>query len=152
MSKQSRHEKPARRMVYEDWMGNSDALMWHIERDPLLRSTVLGVWVLDRVLDRRGFAATLERTMRHVPRLRQRVVDDPLGVAPPRWEVDPHFDLSYHVRRVRAPGSGTIRDLLEMAAPWRCKPSTRIDRCGNCMTLRGCRKGAAASFSRSTTR
>jgi hypothetical protein len=32
----------------------------------------------------------------HVPRLRQRVVEDPLGVAPPRWEVDPHFDLSYH--------------------------------------------------------
>ena len=118
MSKQSGREKPARRgMIYEDWMGNSDALMWHIERDPLLRSTVLGVWVLDRAPDRRGFAATLERTMRHVPRLRQRVVDDPLGVAPPRWEVDPHFDLSYHVRRVRVPGDGTIRNLLDMAAP-----------------------------------
>lgn len=118
MSKQSGRERPAKRsIIYEDWMSDSDALMWHIERDPLLRSTVLSVWVLDRVPDRRGFAATIERTMRHVPRLRQRVVEDPLGVAPPRWEVDPHFDLSYHVRRVRIPGTGAIRDLLDMAAP-----------------------------------
>jgi diacylglycerol O-acyltransferase len=118
MGKQSGRERPAKRgIIYEDWMSDSDALMWHIERDPLLRSTVLSVWVLDRVPDRRGFTATLERTMRHVPRLRQRVVEDPLGVAPPRWEVDPHFDLSYHVRRVRVPGTGAIRDLLDMAAP-----------------------------------
>jgi diacylglycerol O-acyltransferase len=118
MSKQSGRAQPARRrVIYEDWMSDSDALMWHIERDPLLRSTVLSVWVLDRVPDRRGFAATIERTMRHVPRLRQRVVEDPLGVASPRWEADPHFDLSYHLRRVRVPGAGTVRDLLDMAAP-----------------------------------
>ncbi len=118
MSKQSGRGKPTKRgVIYQDWMNDSDALMWHIERDPLLRSTVLSVWVLDRAPDRAGLAATLERTMRHVPRLRQRVVEDPLGVALPRWEIDPHFDLAYHVRRVRVPGAGTLRDLLDMAAP-----------------------------------
>jgi len=111
-------EKPTGHgIIYEDWMRDSDALMWHIERDPLLRSTVLSVWLLDRAPDPAGFAATLDRTMRHVPRLRQRVIEDPLGVAPPRWEIDPHFDLSYHVRRARVPGAGTVRDLLDMAAP-----------------------------------
>jgi len=102
---------------FEDRLSDSDALMWHIERDPLLRSTVLSVWVLDRAPDRAGFAATLERTMRHVPRLCHRAVEDPLGVAPPRWERDPHFDLAYHVRRLRVPGAGTLRDLLDLAAP-----------------------------------
>jgi diacylglycerol O-acyltransferase / wax synthase len=113
----SRGKRAPHGMVYQDWMGDNDALMWHIERDPLLRSTVLGVWLLDRAPDQKRFAATLERTMRHVPRLAQRVVEDPLGVAPPRWEPDPLFEPSYHVRRVRAPGAGTLRDLLDMAAP-----------------------------------
>ena len=52
-----------------------------------------------------------------VPRLRQHVVLDPLGAAPPRWELDPHFDLAYHERRLRAPGAGSLRDLLDLAAP-----------------------------------
>lgn len=118
MSKRhSREKRPQRAVVYEDWMSDSDALMWHIERDPLLRSTVLSVWLLDRPPDKERLAATLERTIRHVPRLRQRVVEDPLGVAPPRWELDPFFDLSYHVRRVRVPGGGTTRELLDLAAP-----------------------------------
>ncbi|HXQ21473.1 MAG TPA: wax ester/triacylglycerol synthase family O-acyltransferase [Candidatus Acidoferrales bacterium] len=113
----NRRKHPPRGVVYEDWMGESDALMWHIERDPLLRSTVLGVWLLDRAPDSQRFAATLERTLHHVPRLRQRVVEDPVGVAPPRWESDPFFDLSYHIRHVRVPGTGTLRELLDMAAP-----------------------------------
>jgi len=118
MNKRDKAQKhPHRGVVYEEWMGDADALMWHIERDPLLRSTVLSVWLLDRVPDQERFAATLERTIRHVPRLRQRVVEDPLGVAPPRWEEDPFFDLSYHIRRVRVPGGGTTRELLDMAAP-----------------------------------
>jgi len=44
-------------------------------------------------------------------------VEDPLGVAPPRRERDPHFDLAYHVRRLRVPAAGTLRDLLDLAAP-----------------------------------
>jgi diacylglycerol O-acyltransferase len=102
---------------YDDWMSDSDSLMWHIERDPLLRSTVLTVWVLDQPPDLELFRNALERTQRRVPRLRQRVVEDPLGVSPPRWVEDPLFDPDYHVRRIRAPGEGTLRDLLDLAAP-----------------------------------
>ena len=117
MGKTERGQKAGRGVVYEDWMSDNDALMWHIERDPLLRSTVLSVWLLDRAPERKRFAATLERIMQHVPRLRQRVVEDPLGLAAPRWEADPLFDLSYHVRRLRVPGAGSVRDLLDLAAP-----------------------------------
>jgi hypothetical protein len=102
---------------YDDWMNDSDALMWHIERDPLLRSTVLSVWLLDRTPDPALFENALARTRHLVPRLAQRVVEDPLGVSPPRWIDDPLFDPAYHVRRVRVPGEGTLRNLLDLAAP-----------------------------------
>ena len=103
--------------VYEERMGDSDALTWTIERDPLLRSTIVSAWLLDRTPDLDRARAKVEHTARLIPRLRQRVATDPLGVAPPRWEEDPYFDLAYHVRRVGAPGKGTVRDFLDVAEP-----------------------------------
>jgi WS/DGAT/MGAT family acyltransferase len=103
--------------VYEDRMSDADALTWTIERDPLLRSTIVSVWLLDRLPDPDRLRRALERTLRRIPRLRQRVVEDPLGVAPPRWRDDPRFRLPYHVRRLGAPGKGTERDLLDLAEP-----------------------------------
>ncbi len=102
---------------YEEWMSDGDALMWNIERDPVLRSTVTSVWILDRMPDLERFEATFDRALHKIPRLRQRVVADGLGVATPRWEDDPLFDRSFHVRRLRAPGEGDLRDLLDLAAP-----------------------------------
>ena len=102
---------------YEEWMSDSDALMWHIERDPVLRSTVMSVWLLDRAPDPERFEATFDKAAAEIPRLRQRVVADGVGVATPRWEEDPLFDRDYHVRRIRAPGDGSLRDLLDVASP-----------------------------------
>lgn len=102
---------------YEEWMSSGDALMWHIERDPLLRSTVTAIWVLDRVPDRDLFFAAVGRAVEVVPRLRQRAASDRYGIAPPRWESDPNFDMSYHVRRERLGGDGSLRELLDHAAP-----------------------------------
>ena len=28
---------------YDEWMSESDSVLWHIERDPLLRSTITSV-------------------------------------------------------------------------------------------------------------
>lgn len=109
--------KPKTTIAFDEWMSDNDALMWRIERDPLLRSTIVCIWILDGMPDRVRLHTTLEKTERLVPRLRQRVVADPLGVSPPRWEADPFFDVGYHVRTLRVPGAGTLRDLLDMAAP-----------------------------------
>jgi hypothetical protein len=49
--------------------------------------------------------------------MRQRVRSNPLSVAPPRWEVDPHFDLDFHLRFVRAGGDRTVRSVLDLAEP-----------------------------------
>jgi WS/DGAT/MGAT family acyltransferase len=102
---------------YDDWMGPADALLWNNERDPMLRSTILSVMVLDGPPDEERFRGAVERCLTRIPRLRQRVVLDPLGAAPPRWEADPNFDLGFHMRRVGAPGAGGLRDLLDFAAP-----------------------------------
>ena len=98
-------------------MSDADALMWGIEKDPLLRSTITAVAVLDRAPDRDRLLDKVERASRLIPRLRQRAVSSALVPAPPRWVVDPNFDLRYHLRWVQAPAPGSLRTLLDMAAP-----------------------------------
>ena len=44
-------------MQFETRMSDSDALMWHIEKDPILRSTITAVAFLDRRPDRAAPAA-----------------------------------------------------------------------------------------------
>jgi diacylglycerol O-acyltransferase len=104
-------------MRFEQRMSDQDALMWAIEKDPLLRSTITTVSVLESSPDRERFEEQLERATRTVPRLRQRVVSAPLSAAPPRYVIDENFDLAYHVRWLKAPGDGSLRELLDMAAP-----------------------------------
>jgi WS/DGAT/MGAT family acyltransferase len=104
-------------ILYEDRMSDADALMWNIEKDPALRSTITAVFLFDKVIDRDILLHRFERLSRVVPRLRQRVRGNPLSVAPPRWETDPHFDLHFHLWWVRCPGKGTQRDLMAVAEP-----------------------------------
>ena len=104
-------------LQFESRMSDSDALMWHIEKDPLLRSTITALTVLDQAPDRERLLDKLERGTRLVPRLRQRVVGNVFSLAPPRWEIDPNFDLRYHLRSAGVPGAGSMADLLTMAAP-----------------------------------
>ena len=102
---------------FDDRMSDADALMWTIEKDPLLRSTITTVSTFDGPLDHKRFLEVVERASRAVPRLRQRVQSNPWSIAPPRWEVDPHFDLAFHVRFLRVAGDGTLRDVLDLAEP-----------------------------------
>jgi WS/DGAT/MGAT family acyltransferase len=102
---------------FDDWMSENDAVMWHMERDPLLRSTITTVWVLDCQPDQSRFDEMLSRATAAIPRLRQRVVADSRGIAPPKWETDPLFEPDYHIRHGRVGGDGTLRDLLDAAEP-----------------------------------
>lgn len=104
-------------ITFEPRMSAADALMWSIEKDPMLRSTITTVFLLDRAPDRELFRNRMERVTRLVPRLRQRVRGHPYSIAPPRWEIDPNFDLDYHLRWMRAAGGGTSRELFDLAEP-----------------------------------
>jgi len=103
-------------LQYDEWMSESDSVLWHIERDPLLRSTITSVWFLDSVPDRHRLDAVVARMVSRIPRLRQHVVDQQPGMAPPRWMTDPNFDLDYHYSWARLPGRRNARrDVLDHA-------------------------------------
>ncbi len=96
-------------------MRDSDAFAWHMEKDPLLRSTVVCVLLLDRSPEWDRVMERLERLSRVAPGFRHRVVSPPLRLATPRWVVDPDFDLSWHVRRFEAAEPRTLAAVLEFA-------------------------------------
>ena len=106
-------ERPLR---FERRMSDAEALMWTIEKDPGLRSSFLQLTLLDRAPDFARFRRRMERAVRVLPRLAQRVVPPPARFAPPEWADDPSFDLDFHVRRLALPAPGTERQLLDLAA------------------------------------
>ncbi|MGH9024529.1 MAG: wax ester/triacylglycerol synthase domain-containing protein, partial [Acidimicrobiia bacterium] len=102
---------------FPSYMSDSDALLWNVERDPLLRSTIVTVALLDRSPDWDRLRAKIERGTRLIPRLRQRVLVPPLRLGPPQWSGDPDFDLDYHLRHLRLPFGGDLGSVLELVRP-----------------------------------
>lgn len=93
----------------------SDFFAWNMERDPLLRSTIVAVSFFDGVPDWDVLVERIERATRLTPTFRQRLVGSPFRLAPPRFEVDPDFDLAWHLRRLSAPAPGDVRTVLDFA-------------------------------------
>ena len=86
------HRMTARNGAY---MGASDAFSWHMERDPVLRpSIVVAVW-LDRAPDWDTLVARVDLISRLMPSLRQRVVESPLPGIAPRWAYDPQIGRAH---------------------------------------------------------
>jgi WS/DGAT/MGAT family acyltransferase len=96
-------------------MLHSDAFAWYMEKDAVLRSTVVAIIRLDRSPDWERLHRRTDRLTRLVPKLRMRVQVPPLRIGPPLWTVDDSFDLDFHLRRANAPGAGTWADVLEFA-------------------------------------
>ncbi len=99
-----------------------DTVMWRVEADPALRSTMIGIELLDTTPDWERFRAAHDWASRMVPRLRQRVVELPLGLGTPRWSVQSDFDLRYHVRRYSLGAWGGWPELLDAAAQFAMTP------------------------------
>ena len=92
-----------------------DQLMHRGEANPRTRSGIMGVELLDVTPDWEQYRARFEQASRKAIRLRQKVVMPSLPTAAARWVVDPDFNLDFHVRRVRAPGAGTLREVFDFA-------------------------------------
>ncbi len=99
-----------------------DYLMFRGEGNPHSRSPILAVSLLDTNPGIERLRAAFDRASRVVLRLRQRVVAPALPVTSAQWVVDPDFDLTYHVRRVRAPAPGRVRDVLDLATSMMAAP------------------------------
>ncbi|HYB46596.1 MAG TPA: wax ester/triacylglycerol synthase family O-acyltransferase [Streptosporangiaceae bacterium] len=98
-----------------DELSPLDYLMHRGESHPATRSAFLGLEILDRPADWGRLREAMDRASRVVIRMRQKVVIPPIPATPPRWVVDPDFDLDYHLRRVALPAPGTLRQLLDLA-------------------------------------
>jgi diacylglycerol O-acyltransferase len=98
-------------------MSDEDALMWHVEKDPILRSTIVAVAIFDGTPDFDRLRDRIDRATSFIPRLRQRVLSPPFRLGPPRWSVEQTFDLDFHLRRMRLPEPGTERALLDVLQP-----------------------------------
>src|SRR4030081_1719025 len=86
-------------------LSNVDAAWLRME-DPTNLMMVTGILVFEEPLDPRRVRAVLEKRLLTFDRFRQRVVEAPFGIGPPRWVDDDRFDLDAHLHRValRAPG------------------------------------------------
>jgi WS/DGAT/MGAT family acyltransferase len=98
-----------------DRMGAFDAVMWGVEQDPVLRSVIVAMSVLDEVPEVDVLVDRITRMTLAVPKLRQRVIGNPVSPIPPRWELDPNFDLAFHLQRFHVPADGTDRPLMRIA-------------------------------------
>jgi WS/DGAT/MGAT family acyltransferase len=98
-----------------DELSPLDYLMHRGESHPATRSAFLNLEILDGPADWGRLREAMDRASRVVIRMRQKVVIPPLPATPPRWVVDPDFDLDYHLRRVALPAPGTLRQLLDLA-------------------------------------
>jgi diacylglycerol O-acyltransferase / wax synthase len=109
------------------WGGGPDlsaaeALMWRTSNDYRARSTGVMIELLDTEPDWDRLVAAHRRFTELVPRLRERVVEPPLPLVPPAWSPDPHFDLEYHLQRVRLAGDGSMAELHALAAQFAARP------------------------------
>ncbi|CAN1558415.1 acyl_WS_DGAT, acyltransferase, WS/DGAT/MGAT [Mycobacteriaceae bacterium] len=87
-------------------LGGWDFATWRMASDdPVMRSTIIGLLVLETSPDWDQLCDRFERATRLSPVLRSKVVEGPLDLQTPRVVVDPDFDLGYHMRRFSMPGA-----------------------------------------------
>ena len=100
-------------MADEQHMSDFEALMWNLDKDRRLSSTIANLTMFDRPIDLDRFRRRLVRAAKIVPRLHQRVVPGFGRLAPPSWQDDTQFDIDHHLRWMSLGGSGDDEQLHE---------------------------------------
>lgn len=90
-------------------------LMYRSETSKHFRAAIMSLEILDITPDWNRFRAVFEHVSRQVVRLRQKVLVPTLPTTAPRWIVDGDFNLDFHVRRMRVPDPGTLRQVIDLA-------------------------------------
>lgn len=128
---------------FERRMSDTEALMWALEDDPVLRSTFATLTFFDCAPDIDAFRERMATAIDALPRLRQRVLDGP-GIANPEWVDDPFFDLDFHMRRIAAPQPADERTVLDLAAMLALDPLDRARPLWQFTIIEGLPDGRAA--------
>jgi diacylglycerol O-acyltransferase / wax synthase len=109
-------------LSYHEMMSSSDALIWTIEKDPALRSTVSTIWFLDAAPTPARMEATVLRMVTELPRMRQRVLEQSPR---PVWVDATHFDLDDHYEYIDVNDEITRDDVMRLAESWVAEPFDR---------------------------
>src|SRR5688500_18837918 len=106
-------------------MSPFESVMWRLDAAPMLRVPTLSCEELDVAPDWDRFLAAHEWAVQVAPQFRLKVVEPALGLGTPRWTVDPHFDLEFHIRRQRLPEGGGWPELFEALGQFFATPLDR---------------------------
>ncbi len=98
-----------------DIMSGSDALLWTISTDPVMRPTIVAVLMLAETPPWREVRTRIDGLTESLPRLRSRAQARGPGRARARFVPDESFDLDVHLRRVRLAEPGGRRWVLDLA-------------------------------------
>jgi len=129
-------------------MSDAEALMWRLEKDPYLSSTIGTVTILDRTLHFDRLRARMEQVLLRVPRLRWRVQPNPADLGAPMWADDPDFDIDLHVRHISLPKPGTRRQLFDLLSVMTLDPFDRTRPLWQFTVIDGLEHGQAALFTK----
>ena len=101
-----------------------DAAWLHMDK-PTNLAVIVGVMMFDAPLDFERFRAVVTDRLLIYDRFKQRVKEPLLRLGLPAWEVDPHFDLAYHVQRVALAAPGDEAVLQQLAGELMSVPLDR---------------------------
>jgi diacylglycerol O-acyltransferase / wax synthase len=86
---------------------------------------IAGVMIFDTPIDRARLIEVVYERLLVYDRFRQRVREPLLGLGLPRWEIDPHFDLNYHLPLVSLPAPGNQMELQRLVGDLMSRPLDR---------------------------
>jgi diacylglycerol O-acyltransferase / wax synthase len=126
---------------YRSTMNASDAIIWHIEQDPLLQSTIMTVWELEAEPTPERMRESAIRMMTSIKRLHQRVE---AGRPRPRWVDVPDISIDDHFSTHQLGGVATMADARAFAETWVREPFERTKPLWRLGLLTGLEDGRAA--------
>jgi len=132
-------------VLRERRLSGEDLTFWWAD-SPMQPTTMAMLLVLDRLPNPTRIRHAFERAIAAVPRLRQRVVEAPLGLTLPHWAFDPTFDLDYHVRRHALTGAHDLDELFREVSPAYETPFDRSRPLWEARLYEGLPEGRAALF------
>lgn len=100
---------------FADQMSDAEALMWNVEKDPWLASTIGTLILTDRPIDPVRLRRRLTHAVATIARMRARVAPRLGRLQAPGWQTDPEFELDHHLRHVALPAPGDRATLLDVA-------------------------------------
>jgi WS/DGAT/MGAT family acyltransferase len=103
-----------RDLAFRRRMSDQEALMWNVEKDPWLNPNPTALAILDQPVEFELLVAKIRLALSRLSRLRERVVPGLGRLSPPVWATDREFDLAYHVRHIRLPEPGSLRQLMDL--------------------------------------